>query len=89
MELISDYDDSLEDLELTIIEYQKNNSNYYIYEKRNQNYTIDYIYKKIKIISFNYVIKNNNTTYFCLQIQIADYVSYLNASLNDIIFIFL
>ena len=31
VELISDYDDSLEDLELTIIEYQKNNSNYYIY----------------------------------------------------------
>ena len=44
VELISDCDESLEDLELTIIEYQKNNSNYYIYEKRNQNYTIDYIY---------------------------------------------
>ena len=83
VELISDCDESLEDLELTIIEYQKNNSNYYIYEKRNQNYTIDYIYNEIKIISFNYVIKNNNTNFFCLKIQIADYISYLNVSLSE------
>ena len=84
VELNSTYYVGLEDIVLTIIEYQKNNSDYYIYEKRNQNYTIDYnSRKKIKTISFNYVIKNNNTNFFCLKIQVDDYISYLNVSLSE------
>ena len=68
VELNSTLDEDLENLNLTLIEYQKINSDYYIYEERNQNYTIDYIYKKnIKTISLNYVIKNKNTNYFCLK----------------------
>ena len=48
---------------LILIEYQKNDSNYNIYEYKN--YTFDYkVINNEKIISFNYLITNINTNFF-------------------------
>ena len=66
VELNTSNDENLDDLNLTLIEYQKNNSDYYIYERRDKNYTI-YEDDENKTISFNYVIKNDNTNFFCLK----------------------
>ena len=59
-------------IKLALIEFQKNNSDYYIYVK--ENYTFDYkVYIYQKIISFDYVIKNTNTNFFCLKISSNNY----------------
>lgn len=46
---------------ITLIEYQKNNSDCFIYA--NKNFTSNY-----GIISFGYIIQNTNSNFFCLKI---------------------
>ena len=70
VELYNDYDDDLENLNLTLIEYKENNLDYYLYVKQDiTNYKIVYIEDEKKVISFNYVIKNNNSNNFCLKFR--------------------
>ena len=72
-------------LVLNIIEYQKNNSNYYIYKNQKyEDYTIETIDHDIMTISFNYLIKNKNTNFFAIKIYSSNYyISYLNISLSE------
>ena len=85
VELISRYDDDLENLNLTLIEYQKNNSDYYINLKQYfTNYKIISIKEDDeKIISFNYIIKNINTNIFCIKLGLENDISHLKVTLNE------
>ena len=50
---------------INLIEYQKNNSDCFIYE--NKKYTSEY-----SIINLHYIIKNTNTNFFCVKILYQD-----------------
>ena len=81
------------DLTFTLIEYQKNNSGYYIcelyefyYEGKGEDYDEDEDEDDDDkmIISFNYLIKNKNTNLFCLNFVYYDYaMDYLEAKFNE------
>ena len=86
VEFNSTLEDDLEDLNLILIEYQKNNSDYFIYENQSYtNYTIDYIEDDdISTISFNYLAKNKNTNFFCIKLLSLDHdISFLNVTLSE------
>ena len=85
VEVNSNSKNDLENLNLTLIEYQKNNSDYYIYESQNYtNYSIDDDETTIRTISFNYLTKNKNTNFFCIKIlSLYHNIRYLDVRLSD------
>ena len=86
VELNTTLEEDLENLELVLFEYQKNNSDYYIYESQHYtNYTIDEIIDDYGYtISFNYLLKNKNTNFFCIKFLSIDHdISFLNVALRE------
>jgi len=85
VELYTEYNDDFENINLTLIEYQENNPDCYLYVKQDfTNYKIVYTEDEEKIISFNYVIKNNNSNNFCLKFRaLKNDISQLKVTLNE------